>query len=220
MILKWAQSKDGKLAWKNTDDKHRWISSESSRKDVHKLRRQVQAILVGINTVITDDPILTPRPAKNSKLAAIVLDTNLRIPTECKLLKTTNRPIYIATSENSVQTNKAKTILEKGAKLLPVPITNCRCDLNALLDQLGQLGIARLLVEGGPTVLTEFLNSNLADELIIYISPKSLGDKGTAQATKQMNHFTKAPGCDKIEKKEFDGDIRLTARLNKIEYTG
>ncbi len=214
VILKWAQSIDGKLAWKQTDDDHRWISNESSRKDVHKLRRRVQAILVGVNTIIADDPLLTPRPDKDSHIAAIVLDTKLRIPTDCKLLKTTNRLVFIATGEDSAQTEKAKTITNKGAKLLYVPLTNGRCDLNALLDQLGRLGIAQLLVEGGPTVLTEFLNSNLADEVIIYIAPKPLGNKGTAQATNQMQHFTSSTGCDNIEKNQFNGDIRLIARLN------
>ena len=88
VTLKWAQSIDGKLAWAKPDSKHRWISCEQSRKDAHDLRRRVGAILVGINTVLKDDPLLTPRPASGKKPLRVVLDNHLRIPLNCKLLRT------------------------------------------------------------------------------------------------------------------------------------
>jgi diaminohydroxyphosphoribosylaminopyrimidine deaminase/5-amino-6-(5-phosphoribosylamino)uracil reductase len=87
IIVKWAQSVDGKLAYSD-QSAERWISNEASRKHAHHLRRRVQAVLVGINTVLVDDPLLTPRPARGRKPARIVLDTYLRTPLNCQLIKT------------------------------------------------------------------------------------------------------------------------------------
>ncbi len=106
VILKWAQSIDGKVAYADTTTERKWISGEQSIKDVHKLRRRVQAILVGINTVIADNPQLTPRPSKGKKPARIVLDRNLRIPLGCKLLATAKKvPVLILTSQQALREN-------------------------------------------------------------------------------------------------------------------
>ncbi len=110
VTLKWAQSIDGKLAWtqssigsrasRMTSNEHRWISNEPSRIDVHKLRRRVDAILVGIGTVLKDDPLLTPRPSRGKKPLRIILDNRLRIPLDCQLLMTAKDiPVLIVTSE-------------------------------------------------------------------------------------------------------------------------
>ncbi len=122
VTLKWAQSIDGKVATAEPRPSGSgWISGEQSRKDVHKLRRRAQAILVGVNTVIADDPLLTPRPSKSKKLIRIVLDNNLRIPLDCKLIKTARKsPVLIYAREDIVRTNPeiAEKITKKGAELL------------------------------------------------------------------------------------------------------
>ncbi len=89
VTLKWAQSIDGKVALTEPQPSGSgWISGEQSRKDVHKLRRRAQAILVGVNTVIADDPLLTARLSKGKRLTRFILDNHLRIPLDCKLIKT------------------------------------------------------------------------------------------------------------------------------------
>jgi diaminohydroxyphosphoribosylaminopyrimidine deaminase/5-amino-6-(5-phosphoribosylamino)uracil reductase len=218
VILKWAQSIDGKMAWAEQSNNQKWISGEQSRKDVHKLRRRVQAILVGINTVLADNPLLTARPSKGKKLTRIVLDSKLRIPLDCELLATAPKaPLLIVTSQQTVQTNRqaAEAIRKKGAELLVFPDTPGQSNLRLLLDELSGRGIAQLLVEGGPTVISSFLKEQLADEICIYIAPKILGRQGAADIAEPMKELSEAIGLYHIDIENFDGDVRLTGLSKK-----
>ncbi|MCK4958758.1 MAG: bifunctional diaminohydroxyphosphoribosylaminopyrimidine deaminase/5-amino-6-(5-phosphoribosylamino)uracil reductase RibD [Planctomycetes bacterium] len=192
-LLKWAQSIDGKLAYANVDDEHRWISNESSRKDVHALRRQCQGILVGINTVLADDPQLTPRPPRGKKPARIVLDSKLRIPLTCTVMRTTKSfPTIVVTTHQAATENQKKLdrIVAKGAEVIVVPSLDGKCDLAVALDGLGDRGIAQLLVEGGREVIASFIRSNLADEARIYIAPKFLGPEGNIDILETLTDIT------------------------------
>jgi diaminohydroxyphosphoribosylaminopyrimidine deaminase / 5-amino-6-(5-phosphoribosylamino)uracil reductase len=190
ITLKWAQSIDGKLAWAKADSKHRWISCEESRKDAHDLRRRVGAVLVGINTVLKDDPLLTPRPDKGKKPLRIVLDNHLRIPLDCQLLKTASVvPLLIVTQTASLRTKakKARQIISRGGEILACPASGS--NLKFILAQLGKRGIQRLLVEGGPAVISSFLKAKLADEVVIYIAPKILDTKGGADISRAASNL-------------------------------
>jgi diaminohydroxyphosphoribosylaminopyrimidine deaminase/5-amino-6-(5-phosphoribosylamino)uracil reductase len=179
VTLKWAQSADSFLA--RTDNK-RWITGSKSRKDAHNLRRQADAILVGINTVLKDDPLLTPRPSHGKKPLRIVLDSRLRIPLNSKLLATAEDvPVLIVSADSCLKTKKAKKIIGRGAQLLGSPAS--RTNLRFLLGKLSKRGIRHLLVEGGPAVIGSFLKANLADEIIVYIAPGILGRQGAADIT-------------------------------------
>jgi diaminohydroxyphosphoribosylaminopyrimidine deaminase/5-amino-6-(5-phosphoribosylamino)uracil reductase len=218
VILKWAQSIDGMLAWANKGGNHRWISGEKSRKDVHKLRRRAQATLVGVRTVLADDPLLTARPSKGKKPLRVVLDSNLRTPVDCKLLATAKKsPVLIVTSQEAISANPplAKKIAKKGAELLAGAAVQGRCDLNFLIDELSRQGIAQLLVEGGPTVITSFLKQGLADEICVYIAPKILGPQGSVNITEPIAELSKAVGLYYVNIKRFDDDIRITGLLEK-----
>jgi len=225
VILKWAQSIDGKLAWaeprpavQGPGQRSPWISNELSRKDVHKLRRRAGAILVGINTVLADDPLLTARPSKGKKPTRIVLDSSLRIPLDCKLLATAKKaPVLIYTSENSVRANPqiAAKITKKGAELLTYPDTQGRSNLYFLLDELSKRGIAQLLVEGGPRVLTSFLKEDLADEIVVYIAPKILAAQGSVDIAGPMAELTQAISLHYVEIEHFGDDVRLTGLSEK-----
>ena len=219
VTLKWAQSIDGKVALTELRPSGSgWISGEQSRKDVHKLRRRAQAILVGINTVLADDPLLTARPSKDKKATRIVLDSHLRIPLDCKLIKTARKsPVLIYTSEDTVQANPeiAEKITKKGAELLAYPDTQGRSNLYFLLDELSERGIAQLLVEGGPRVLTSFLKEGLADEIVIYIAPKILGAQGSVDITGPMAELAQAVGLHHVDIKRFGDDVRLTGLTGK-----
>jgi len=217
VILKWAQSIDGKLAFAEGDDKQRWISNESSRKDVHSLRRSVGGVLVGINTVIADNPQLTPRPAKGKKPAGIVLDSGLRIPLGCKLLGSAkSRDVFVVTTHSAgkEEAGKVEKIMRKGAKVICVSSAGGGCDLGRTLCQLGKAGIAGLLVEGGPKVLSAFLKEQLADEVIVYIAPTLLGPAGAADISDAVAYLDGPVNLKNIELKEFDGDIKLTGKLH------
>jgi len=212
VILKWAQGIDGKMAWADQSGGRRWISGEQSRKDVHKLRRRVQAISVGINTVLADNPLLTARPSKGKKLTRIVLDSKLRIPLDCELLATAKKvPLLIVTSRQTVQTNPqiAETIRQKGAELLVFPDTPGQSNLHFLLDELSKRGITQLLVEGGPTVISSFLKEHLADEICVYIAPKIFGQQGAVDIAVPTKQLTEAFDLHYVDIKNFDGDVRI-----------
>ncbi|MBN2592091.1 MAG: bifunctional diaminohydroxyphosphoribosylaminopyrimidine deaminase/5-amino-6-(5-phosphoribosylamino)uracil reductase RibD [Sedimentisphaerales bacterium] len=210
VALKWAQSIDGKVAWADGIDDRRWISNEHSRRDAHKLRRRVQAILVGINTVIADDPLLTPRPDKGKKPARIVMDSFLRIPLDCQLISTVDKSrIIIYTSQQSLWKSPrvAQELTDKGVELLAYPETHGRSNLHFLLAELSDRGISQLLVEGGPTILTSFLKENLADEIVVYIAPKILGSQSSIGITRPMDELSQAVGLHNVVIERFGDDI-------------
>jgi diaminohydroxyphosphoribosylaminopyrimidine deaminase/5-amino-6-(5-phosphoribosylamino)uracil reductase len=218
VILKWAQSIDGKVAWADGIDDRKWISNEYSRRDTHKLRRRAQAILVGINTVIADDPLLTPRPDKGRKPVRIVMDSFLRIPPDCQLIATVDQnPVIIFTSQQSLRTSPriAQELTNKGVELLAYPDTNGRSNLHFLLAELSERGISQLLVEGGPTVLTSFLKENLADEIIVYVAPKILGSQSSIGITRPMAELSQAINLYNVEVDRFGEDIRFRGLTDK-----
>jgi len=239
VILKWAQTIDGKLAAAepprcSSGSGSGWISNEQSRKDAHNLRRRAGCILVGINTVIADDPLLTPRPGRGKKPARrtslwvggptrIVLDSSLRIPLDCKLLATAKKtPVLIVASEKTVGVNPqiARQISRKGAELLIWPDTQGESNLQFLLDELSKRGVQQLLVEGGPTVITSFLKEQLADEIVVYIAPKILGGTGSASITEPMAELTEAIGLHYVDIKRFGDNVRLTGLTEKALRDG
>ena len=209
VTLKWAQSIDGKVAWADGIDDRRWISNDQSRRDAHKLRRRAQAILVGINTIIADDPLLTARPNKGKKATRIVMDSFLRIPPDCRLLASIDEsPVIIFTNHKSLKANPYLTeeLSNKGIELLAYPDTG-RSNLHFLLTELSNRGISQLLVEGGPTLLTSFLKENLADEIIVYIAPKILGSQSSVGITGPMAELSQAIGLHNVEIERFGNDV-------------
>lgn len=212
-VLKWAQTIDGKMAYAGEGGGRKWISSQQSRKDVHKLRRRVGAILVGINTIIADNPLLTARPASNRKLIRVVLDSNLRIPLDCKLLATAKKtPVLIVASRQAHHINPqlVEKITQKGAEVLAFPDTQGQSNLHFVLNELSKRGIAQLLVEGGPRVITSFLKEGLADEVCVYIAPRILGGSGSVDISEPMTELAGAVGLRYVDIKRLGDDVRIT----------
>ncbi len=217
VTLKWAQTIDGKLAWANQTDERRWISGQESRRDAHKLRRRAGAILVGINTVLADDPLLTPRPSRGKKPMRIVLDNKLRIPLDCQLLATAkNVPVVICASDQAINANpqKVEQIKDNGAEILAYPQTK-QLGLHFLLDELSRRGVQLLLVEGGPTVIGSFLKEDLADEVVVYIAPKILGRQGSADISQSAAQLAKGTGLHCVDVKRLGDDVRITGLTQK-----
>ncbi len=221
VIVKWAQSIDGKLAWSNSEGERGWISNERSRKDVHKLRRSVQGILVGINTVLADDPLLTARPGRTSypfQPARIVLDPEFVIPLDCKLVTTAKTSkLIIAVTEKAMKANaeKGKELLKEGVVVIAIPVKGEGYDLDALVEQLGKFEIARLLVEGGAETITSFLKAGVVDETRVYIAPKILGSKGDVGISEVMGKLAEAVQLYHVTVQKFDGDVCLNGFLRE-----
>ena len=224
VILKWAQSIDGKLSAAKMEEDQRWISNEASRKDTHKLRRSCQGILVGIETVLADNPQLTPRPSKGKQILRIVLDGKLRFPLESKLLETIDEsPLLIISSQDAInsQDDKASQIREKGGEIISIAQNdNGRCDLNKLLEELSKRNIQRLMVEGGAKIISSFLRENLADEIVTYIAPKLFAGKGDVNITKELDSIENILDLFYTETALFDGDVRMSGWLRHITQIG
>lgn len=173
-IAKWAQTTDGCLAL--PEGEGRWISHEESRRRVHELRGLCDGVLVGVGTVLADNPLLTNRSGRGRSPVRVVLDTRLRLPPDCRLLRTVAlAPVLIAAGTTAVaeQPERLTLLRQRGAEVLPLPETDGRVSLPALLDALGRREWTYLLIEGGPTVLRSFLEKGLLDELQVYVSPKT-----------------------------------------------
>ena len=215
VIVKWAQSKDGFLAWANPFEQGQWISNEQSREDVHKLRRKAGAIVVGVDTVIVDDPKLTARPAGRKKALRVVMDSILRMPLGCNVLDTKEAPTLIVTTQKAFDKNpgKAEEIIAKGAEVLAVQETNGRCDIAEMLIDLGKRKIQTVMVEGGAKVIDSFIAGGFADAVQIYISPNELGEDGDVKASEAMRRMANKQGLGDANECNFDGNVRITGTI-------
>lgn len=176
VTLKIAQSLDGRIATANGDS--RWISGDDSLKFAHRLRAEHDAILIGINTVLADDPQLNVRLVKGRNPIRVILDSDLKINPNAKVFQTDHQPVLIATKPYP-PADKMERLQEQGAEFtwLP-PDEKGNLDLAVLLDHLGQRGILYLLVEGGGTLISSFIQRKLFNELIMVTAPIVIGGDG------------------------------------------
>jgi diaminohydroxyphosphoribosylaminopyrimidine deaminase / 5-amino-6-(5-phosphoribosylamino)uracil reductase len=174
VILKWAQSLDGTIATRTRDS--RWISDEICRADVQRTRGRVDAILVGVGTVLRDDPQLTCRLAPVKRVATrIVLDTQLRTPPHSRLVRTAREiPTWLLCSKNA-PARRATQLTAAGCSIHRVAAARTGVSLAAVLDLLGRARLTNVLVEGGGQVLGQFCDRRLFDELQVYVAPLLIG---------------------------------------------
>lgn len=172
VILKAGMSLDGKIATSRGDSK--WITCEKSRDHVYSLRSRTDAVLVGIKTILLDNPYLTSHGKgvkKNPK--KIVLDTRGKIPLSSNVFKNPGDLIVVTT--DLVSKHKVRMIEKTGAEVLLVKMAKNGVDLNELLERLGQNNITSLLVEGGSEVNGSFFDSRLVDKVLFFISSMIIG---------------------------------------------
>jgi diaminohydroxyphosphoribosylaminopyrimidine deaminase/5-amino-6-(5-phosphoribosylamino)uracil reductase len=178
VILKAAMSIDGRTATRSGDSK--WITNEISRENVHLTRKRAAAIMVGINTVLADNPMLNCRCENPSQPVRVVCDSRLRIPLDSRLVQTAKEiPLIIACAVNDEE--KAEKLHSAGAEVI-VTGGGERVDIKELMNILGEKGIDSVLVEGGSEIHASILENKLADELNIYIAPKIIGGRNARPA--------------------------------------
>ncbi len=175
VILKAGLSIDGKIALKN--GKSKWITSEKSREHSQLLRKEVDAILVGINTILVDDPYLDCRIDKNKKIKKIILDSQGRVPYFANFYKYSN-PSDIFVFTKKMKESKKSRLQKKGINIIVDQSQGEKIDEKIVLNTLFKNGIMSILIEGGSKVATSFVKSKLVDEVFLYISPKIIGDDG------------------------------------------
>lgn len=184
VIAKWAQTLDGRIATRSGESK--WISSEASRRRVHRLRARVDAILTGLGTVIADDPMLTARGVRRVRrqAARVVVDSDLEIPESCALVASAREaPTIVACAEELVgariAAEKVARLKAAGVTLLGSPASpDGKLDLGSLLARLHRdHGISAVLLECGPGLLGAMFERDLVDEAVVYVAPLILGDE-------------------------------------------
>lgn len=175
VTMKSAMTLDGKTAGLSGDSK--WITCESSRKLVHRLRASVDAVMTGSGTLLADDPQLTVRTAKGKNPVRIIVDSNLRIPVNCRLMQEAHKiPVIVAAirGENA----KIAALTAKGVEVLFCSEKGGAVDLPDLLRRLGARGIQSILLEAGERLCGEMLRNNLIDRFLLFYAPKLLGGNG------------------------------------------
>jgi len=174
VTLKFAQTIDGRIA---TSTGHsQWISSAGSLRFAHRLRSIHDGILVGVGTVIQDDPDLTVRLVRGRNPVRVVLDSRLRIPLRARILK--NQALAKTIIATTCQDNREKRarLEDLGIEILPVEQDNSgRINMEKMFAELGKRNISAILVEGGAGIITSVVREKLADRVIIVIAPKIIG---------------------------------------------
>ncbi|PKM57267.1 MAG: riboflavin biosynthesis protein RibD [Firmicutes bacterium HGW-Firmicutes-3] len=217
-ILKTAMTLDGKIATKTGDSK--WITNETSRKQVHQLRHQVMGIMVGVGTVIADDPSLTTRLEDNQDgldPVRIILDTRGRIPLDTKVLMQKSEAITIVATTHLMPEATKKAIEATGNQVMVLPLKDNQVDMTALIEVLGEQGLDSILIEGGATLNYSALEAGIVDKVIAYVAPKIFGGDlaKTPVGGEGISHVKDAILLEGLTTTNCDGDIVIEGYIKK-----
>jgi diaminohydroxyphosphoribosylaminopyrimidine deaminase/5-amino-6-(5-phosphoribosylamino)uracil reductase len=208
VTLKCAASLDGKTA--RPDGESKWITGTRARDHGHLLRHQHDAILVGIETLLADDPQLTVRLDGTWKQPLrVVLDSRGRTPLDCALLRdAAQTPVLIATTE-AMSAQTEQLLGERGATVLRLPDSDGRINLKALCDALWTRGISSLLVEGGARVAGALLSQNLVDRISWFAAPLLIGEGRDATANFAPAPLSAAPRLSGVRIESIGNDVLI-----------
>lgn len=211
VAMKYAMTLDGKIAAYTGDSK--WVTGEEARQHVHRLRKQYRAILVGIGTVLADDPMLNCRIEENVDPVRIVCDSKLRLPLTSQLVKTAKEIPTIA-AYATADREKEEALRQAGVELIHAE-RDGQVDFEALMKELGQRGIDSVLIEGGGTIHGTVLTSGLAQKVYCYVAPKLIGGRD-ARSPVEADGFSQMkealPVID-LEIKQLGEDLCISGYL-------
>jgi diaminohydroxyphosphoribosylaminopyrimidine deaminase/5-amino-6-(5-phosphoribosylamino)uracil reductase len=205
IAIKFAASLDGKIATASHESK--WITNEKARRYARDLRSQYQAVLVGVNTVLYDDPHLGARLVGRRDPLRIILDTALRIPLTSQVLRDTN--VLIITTKNAPEA-KRKALLNKGIPLCILP--GERIDLVQVRKELVRREIISILVEGGGSVIGSFVDNHLVDKVYAFYGPIIIGGTSSIDAVGAHGaaNMSEALHIKNLSLKKFDDTVMLS----------
>lgn len=215
--MKGAVSLDGKIATKTCDSK--WISNEESRRYVNKLRSAVDGIMVGINTIILDNPLLIPKIARPKKYPVrIVLDSKLRIPFSCDVVKTSEKyKTWVFTADDS-RPDKESKLMSMGLEVIKVPKDESgRVSPRHVCEELFRREIMHVLLEGGGEINSGLLKEGILDKIILFYAPILIGGKGAYNLIggKGIDFLKDAYKIDIASVKRFKEDIYLEGYVHR-----
>jgi len=205
ITLKLATSLDGRIA--TAAGESRWITGEAAREQVHRLRAEHDAVLIGAETALADDPELTVRlPGYDGRQPArVVLDSRQRLPADCKLVRTARQvPTYVVST-----TAPAPHLTGAGVKVLPVrAVGEDRPELKSVVETLRAEGLARIFVEGGGQVAASFLRCGVVDALEWFRAPMVIGGEGRpGVGALAIAALAEAPHFRRVEVRELGSDL-------------
>ena len=215
VILKTAATADGKTAAYTGHS--RWVTGEKSRRFVHRLRDQMDAVCVGSGTLLADDPQLTCRLKGGRDPLRVVVDSDLKTPLSARVLDQCAGGGCLVACGQDPPAQKRRALEDAGAEVLILPRAEGGVDLAALLDELGRREITSLLVEGGGILAWGFLSQGLVDEVMYFYAPKIIGGQGAAPMVggRGMAEMDQALRLRHIRLRRFDDDLMLWARVEK-----
>lgn len=214
ILLKLSQTLDGRIATSTGHSK--WVTGEDARTVAHKLRSLHDAVLVGIGTVLADDPHLTVRKVKGVSPKRVVLDSQLRVPLDANILSDENPGKTIILTSNLASKEKISRITERGSRVIVLESDERGWIPQELIwKTLGGLGITSVMVEGGSNVHTECIKSGNADELVIFIAPKLLGSGLDAIGDLGIRNINSALELENLTIRRLQQDLMLSARFKK-----
>jgi diaminohydroxyphosphoribosylaminopyrimidine deaminase / 5-amino-6-(5-phosphoribosylamino)uracil reductase len=218
IALKSAMTLDGKIATYAGHSK--WITNEKSRAMVHELRHQYAAIMVGVNTVIKDNPALTDRSETRTRKNPIrvVVDSSGRTPLSAAVFDTEEAPTFLAVTDQAPK-EFLQQIKQRGVKIITCPEINNKVDIAYLTCELGRQGIDSVLLEGGSTLNFSALEEGIIDKVYAFISPKFIGGEEayTPVGGKGFEKMEQAITLNIHTVYRFDDDIMIEAYLLKVK---
>jgi diaminohydroxyphosphoribosylaminopyrimidine deaminase/5-amino-6-(5-phosphoribosylamino)uracil reductase len=212
VTVKAAMTLDGKIATATGESK--WITGERARAEGMKMRKKSDAILVGVNTVLADDPSLTVRPVKNSRLRRIILDSRARTPLKSRLVSDEFAHLTTIVVGKHAPENRVKALARR-IRVLRAPVRKTGIDLKWLLKRLGREQVTHLLVEGGGEVNTSFLMNGMAHRVCFFYAPKIVGGGDSHRAVagagaRELKDFRRLKD---LKWRRLGEDLMLTARV-------
>jgi diaminohydroxyphosphoribosylaminopyrimidine deaminase/5-amino-6-(5-phosphoribosylamino)uracil reductase len=215
VTLKLAASLDGRIAAASGDSK--WISGETSRRLVHELRNRMDAVLVGAETVRTDDPQLTCRLRGGRDPIRVILDGRFTINPEARVCTQHSlAPTLIVTTEEHGQGAKKAELEQRGVQVICLPGTQGRVPLRLLLEELGQRGVKSVLIEGGGQVAAAALGEGVVDKVLFFYGPVLLGGEGRAMVgSLGIERVAAGLKVHTIEVHRLGNDVLVTAYVGE-----
>jgi diaminohydroxyphosphoribosylaminopyrimidine deaminase/5-amino-6-(5-phosphoribosylamino)uracil reductase len=213
VIGKAAVTLDGRIATAGGDSK--WITGELARTEAHRMRDRADAVMVGIETVLADDPALDVRMIEGRDPLRIVLDTHLRTPANAKVIVGKRAQVLLAHGPEASVDRRA-TLRAAGAELIELPLEHGRVSLPELLTALGAREVMQVLVEGGGRVLGALLDADLLDRLATFVAPVVLGDplgRPLAHRSFAVQNLAQATRLTDVRIRTFGDDVLIEGRV-------
>lgn len=219
VILKAAASLDGKIATRTGES--RWITGEAARHRVHQLRNEVDVVLVGIGTVLRDDPQLTTRLGITDQRdpARVIVDNLARLPLRAKVVnRASTAPTLLAVSQTAPRA-RLEALEREGIQVIVVDGSPRRVSLSHLMDALGKLGFLSAMIEGGAEINASALREGVVDKVLLFLAPIVIGGKSapTSVGGEGIESLSQATRLRDLRIERFDDDILLEGYIRKTE---